>query len=141
MRYDTAFDAVIRACAETPRPGQAGTWITDDMYEAYVTLHKLGYAHSVECWQQGLLVGGVYGVSLGRAFFGESMFARVSEASKVAFAHLVNRLVSWEFSLIDCQQETAHLARFGAEPWPRRTFLKALREALQAPARVGPWTE
>lgn len=141
VRYDTAFDQVISACAQMPRPGQRGTWITDDMRAAYEALHTLGYAHSIECWMEGTLVGGVYGVSLGSAFFGESMFAHVSEASKVAFADLVRRLSGWGFTLIDCQQETEHLARFGAERWARRAFLAALRQALAAPTRVGRWTD
>ncbi len=141
VRFDTAFRDVIAACARTPRPGQDGTWITSEMLEAYVTLHTLGFAHSAEAWQGEQLVGGVYGVSLGAAFFGESMFARVPDASKVAFAALVEeRLLPWGFTLVDCQQETEHLARFGATPWPRNRFLAALAEALKAPTRAGPWT-
>lgn len=140
IRYDTAFEQVMRFCAETPRPGQSGTWITDEMLHAYVELHRLGFAHSVESWQDGRLVGGLYGVSLGAAFFGESMFAHVSEASKVAFATLVPRLQGWGFELIDCQQETEHLARFGATPWPRKQFLAALTHALQKPTRQGAWS-
>lgn len=140
VRYDTAFAEVIRACAEISRPGQDGTWITTDMEAAYLTLHELGFAHSVESWQGDQLVGGLYGVSIGSAFFGESMFAQVSEASKVAFAELVVKLKGWGFSLIDCQQQTQHLARFGAEPWPRQRFLAELERAVQEPTRRGPWT-
>ncbi|MBX5483775.1 MAG: leucyl/phenylalanyl-tRNA--protein transferase [Myxococcaceae bacterium] len=139
VRFDSAFEQVIEACATTPRPGQHGTWITAEMKDAYITLHRMGYAHSIESWQGGALVGGLYGVSLGRVFFGESMFAHVSDASKVAFASLVPVLVSWGFTLIDCQQETAHLARFGAEAWPRHRFLAELARALEAPTRVGAW--
>lgn len=139
VRYDTAFEQVIDACARARRPGQFGTWITEEMHDAYVELHRLGYAHSVESWMEGTLVGGLYGVSLGGCFFGESMFADVSEASKVAFVHLVRRLQGWGFTLIDAQQETEHLARFGAQPWPRERFLAALHEALKAETRVGKW--
>jgi leucyl/phenylalanyl-tRNA--protein transferase len=140
VRFDSAFAEVIGACAETPRPGQSGTWITDEMREAYVELHRMGYAHSAESWQEGKLVGGLYGISLGSAFFGESMFAHAPDASKVAFAELVQRFQAWGFTLIDCQQESAHLARFGAAPWPRSRFLEALRIALAQPTRRGPWT-
>ena len=100
--YDRDFGAVIRACATTPRPDQNGTWINADMLEAYTELHRLGFAHSVEAWRGDALVGGVYGVSLGRIFFGESMFARESDASKVAFVHLVRQIEAWEFGLLDC---------------------------------------
>jgi leucyl/phenylalanyl-tRNA--protein transferase len=140
FRLDTAFEDVIDACALASRPGQSGTWITPEMRDAYVELHRLGFAHSAESWLGGRLVGGLYGVSLGSAFFGESMFAEVSEASKVAFSALVERLVAWGFTLIDCQQETEHLARFGAEPWPRAKFLDALEAAVEAPTRRGRWT-
>jgi leucyl/phenylalanyl-tRNA---protein transferase len=140
VRFDTAFAEVIDACASVYRPGQRGTWITSEMREAYVELHRLGHAHSVESWLEGTLVGGMYGVSLGRAFFGESMFAHVSDASKVALATLVGRLRTWEFSLLDCQQQTEHMARFGAEPWPRQKFLKVLAGAVLAPGRIGRWS-
>lgn len=141
VRYDTAFQAVIAACARVPRPGQRGTWITREMERAYLELYRQGYAHSVESWSGGELCGGLYGVSLGAAFFGESMFALAPDASKVAFAHLAQRVHGWGFQLIDCQVETEHLARFGAEHWPRERFLEALARALQAPTRQGPWTE
>lgn len=140
VRWDTAFERVIDACAETPRPGQDGTWITEEMREAYVVLHRQGYAHSVEAWEGERLVGGLYGVSLGAAFFGESMFAHAPDASKVAFVTAVQRFGEWGFTLVDCQVETEHLARFGAEHWPRRRFLAALAKALEAPTRLGPWT-
>jgi leucyl/phenylalanyl-tRNA--protein transferase len=140
LSMDTAFEPVIRACAEQPRPGQDGTWITEEMIGAYVDLHRLGLAHSVEAWRDGELVGGLYGVSLGRAFFGESMFARAGDASKVAFVRFVRQLEAWEFTLIDCQVHTAHLERFGAEMWPRPRFLGALARALEGPTRPGPWS-
>jgi leucyl/phenylalanyl-tRNA--protein transferase len=141
VRWDTAFEDVIDACAQVPRPGQIGTWITPEMREAYVTLHRLGFAHSVEAWAEGELKGGLYGVSLGAAFFGESMFALTPDASKVAFVTSVERMRAWGFHFIDCQVETEHLARFGAEPWPRRRFLQALARALREPTRRGRWTE
>ncbi|MFE8595689.1 leucyl/phenylalanyl-tRNA--protein transferase [Archangium violaceum] len=140
IRWDTAFADVITACAHTPRPGQDGTWITDEMLEAYLTLHELGFAHSVEAWAGGELKGGFYGVSLGAAFFGESMFAHAPDASKVAFTTAVERFQSWGFHFIDCQVETEHLARFGAAHWPRKRFLQALGRALQEPTRRGRWT-
>ena len=142
VRYDTAFAEVITRCGEVPRPGQDGTWITGAMRDAYVELHRLGFAHSVEAWTpEGRLVGGLYGVSLGAAFFGESMFALAPDASKVAFVTLCERLVGWGFHFIDAQVETEHLARFGAQPWPRARFLRALKEALVVPTRQGSWTE
>jgi leucyl/phenylalanyl-tRNA--protein transferase len=140
LTLDTAFPSVIDACARVRRPGQRGTWITREMREAYVELHRRGLAHSVEAWQGQQLVGGLYGVSLGAAFFGESMFARASDASKVAFVTLVRKLQRWGIRLIDCQVYTEHLERFGAGEWPRRDFLTALRDALTAPTRLGPWT-
>ena len=140
LTFDRAFREVIEACAETPRPDQDGTWITDDMLEAYVELFERGYAHSVEAWRDGELVGGLYGVSLGAAFFGESMFARKSDASKVAFVDLVRHLSSWDFELIDCQVHTEHLESFGASLWPRDEFLAALEWALRRPTRIGPWS-
>lgn len=141
VRYDTAFEDVITACGQAPRPGQDGTWITSAMRDAYVELHRLGFAHSVESWADGELKGGFYGVSLGAAFFGESMFARAPDASKVAFVTGVERFKGWGFHFIDCQVETEHLARFGAEHWPRRRFLDALATALGEPTRRGAWTE
>ena len=140
VRTDTAFERVIRACGEAPRPGQDGTWITEPLVKGYVALHDLGYAHSVETWQDGELVGGLYGVSLGAAFFGESMFARTPDASKVAFATLLANLDLWKFRLVDSQVYTDHVARFGAEEWSRRRYLRELRSTLAAETRRGPWT-
>ncbi len=140
LRFDTDFEGVIRACAATPRPGQDGTWITPEMIDAYCKLHELGFAHSSEAYEDGDLVGGCYGLSLGRAFFGESMFAHRSDASKVAFAALAKRTETWGFDFIDCQLHTDHLARFGAREWPRERFLEVLARALDAPTRVGSWT-
>jgi len=139
VRMDSAFEDVIRSCAEVPRPDQSGTWVTPDMIEAYCRLHELGLAHSVESWREGQLVGGVYGVSLGAAFFGESMFARQSDASKVAFVHLVHQIERWGFHFLDCQVYTEHTARLGAKPWPRTRFLQELSTALEAPTRRGRW--
>jgi leucyl/phenylalanyl-tRNA--protein transferase len=136
---DTAFERVIRACAQVERPGQRGTWITEAMVEAYVRLHALGLAHSFEAWDEGGLAGGLYGISLGAAFFGESMFALRPEASKVAFARSVEHLGSSGVRLIDCQVRTDHLVRFGAVEWPRDRFLSALAVALEAPTRRGAW--
>jgi leucyl/phenylalanyl-tRNA--protein transferase len=140
LTLDTVFARVIDACARVPRPGQPGTWITRDMREAYVELHRRGLAHSAEAWEGDGLVGGVYGVSLGAAFFGESMFAAAPDASKVAFVALVRQLQRWGIRLIDCQVYTEHLERFGAREWPRADFLAALREALKTPTRRGPWS-
>ena len=139
ITFDHAFAEVIRSCKGAPRPDQDGTWITADMIAAYEGLHEAGYAHSVECWREGKIVGGLYGVSLGGVFFGESMFHKTANASKIAFAALVDRLVEWEFDLIDCQQPTDHLATFGAECIPRDEFLDILEEALKRPPRLGKW--
>jgi leucyl/phenylalanyl-tRNA--protein transferase len=129
IRMDTAFEAVMRACAE-PREGQDGTWISEAMVEAYVALHKAGYAHSIETWQGGELVGGLYGISLGAAFFGESMFARVPDASKAAFAALCEKAWGWGFHFIDAQVPTAHLERLGARMIRRDEFRRRLRAAM-----------
>lgn len=139
IRCDTAFTDVMRRCGDVPRPGQDGTWITRDMLTAYGTLHSLGFAHSIEAWRDDTLVGGLYGVSIGGAFFGESMFAQAQDASKIAFATLVQKLVDWGIELVDCQVYTDHLSRFGATQWSRRRFLESLGNALQAPTRRGPW--
>jgi leucyl/phenylalanyl-tRNA--protein transferase len=136
---DTAFERVVRCCAARPRPGQDGTWITEEMVEAYVELHRLGLAHSVEAWEEDVLAGGLYGVSLGGAFFGESMYADRPDASKAAFATLVGWLAGRGFDLVDAQVETGHLARFGAREIPRREFLDRLAAALQKPTLRGPW--
>ncbi len=139
VELDTAFREVIEACADAERPEQDGTWINPDMIEAYCELHRLGFAHSVEAWRGGALVGGVYGVSLGRAFFGESMFARESDASKVAFVHLIRQIQAWDFAFLDCQAPTEHTERLGAEAWPRERFLAELAAALEHPTRLGAW--
>ena len=139
ITLDTAFARVIESCARAERPGQRGTWITEEMRRAYLELHRRGLAHSVEAWEQGTLVGGLYGVSLGAAYFGESMFACAPDASKVAFVALVEQLLRWGITLIDCQVETEHLARFGATDWPRKAYQAALRKALRHKTRVGPW--
>jgi leucyl/phenylalanyl-tRNA--protein transferase len=139
LTLDTAFDRVIRACARVPRPGQDGTWITDEMIEAYETLHALGFAHSVEAWEDDELVGGLYGVSLGHCFFGESMFTLRPDASKVAFVALVEQLDRWGIDLVDCQVHTEHLERFGAVEWPRARFLDRLADALRFETRRGRW--
>jgi leucyl/phenylalanyl-tRNA--protein transferase len=140
IRFDTAFARVIRACKMTPRPGQDGTWITSEMQDAYVRLHQLGYAHSVEAWESGELAGGLYGVSLGRMFFGESMFAWRPNASKVALAALAEKIRPWGFRLIDAQVATPHTLAMGAEEWPRPQFLDALTRELSYPTRKGTWT-
>jgi leucyl/phenylalanyl-tRNA--protein transferase len=139
ITLDTAFSEVINACAE-PRGAYDGTWLLPSMIEAYKRLHKLGVAHSVEAWEDGELAGGLYGVSLGSAFFGESMFYRVPNASKAAFAHLVPLLRESGFTLIDCQQVTHNMLRFGAKPVPRAEFMDRLADALQGPLRQGSWT-
>jgi leucyl/phenylalanyl-tRNA---protein transferase len=139
VTLDTAFDEVIRSCAAAPRNGQRGTWITPQMQEAYAELHRQGLAHSAEAWSEGQLVGGLYGVSLGDVFFGESMFAHAPDASKVAFVALVESLAAWGLTLVDCQVYTEHLARFGALEWPRSQYLDELRRALEGPTRRGVW--
>jgi leucyl/phenylalanyl-tRNA--protein transferase len=139
VRFDTLFRDVITHCAAVDRPGQEGTWITDEMLEAYVELHRRGVAHSAEAFRGGDLVGGLYGVSLGGAFFGESMFALAPDASKVAFVTLVRWLERSGIELVDCQVHTEHLDRFGATLWPRPRYLAALEEALAKPTQYGPW--
>jgi len=139
VTFDRHFPEVIRACADRPREGQDGTWITPEMTDAYIALHDQGFAHSVEIFAQGDLVGGLYGVSLGKAFFGESMFYTARDASKVALFHLVDRLQQWEFQLIDAQVETDHLKQFGAINIPREEFLVQLGEALKSSTIKGKW--
>ena len=129
VRFDTAFEAVMRACA-APRDGHHGTWISDDMIAAYCALHQIGHAHSVEVWMEDKLVGGVYGVSIGRMFYGESMFSRVSNASKIALAHLARQLDRWQFRMIDCQMKTPHLASLGAREIARSEFIAQLQELI-----------
>ncbi len=137
-RFDTAFEAVMRECA-APRDGQAGTWIVPGMVRAYTRLHELGFAHSVESWKDGRLAGGLYGILLGRVFFGESMFSRETDASKVALVKLVERLRALEVRVIDCQQATRHLASLGAREIPRREFAQMLAESIQYPPTGSRW--
>jgi leucyl/phenylalanyl-tRNA--protein transferase len=141
VTFDRAFGSVIQACATVPRKGQHGTWITPEMQEAYVHLHDLGYAHSAESWLEGKLVGGIYGVSLGRCFFGESMFSIANDASKVALAILIQKLKAWGFHMIDAQVTTRHLITLGAREIPRSVFLRRLDAALRFPTRTGRWNE
>jgi leucyl/phenylalanyl-tRNA--protein transferase len=138
VTLDTAFRDVMAGCAE-PRAGQEGTWITPEMAEAYTHLFRLGYAHSVETWENGELVGGLYGVAIGRMFFGESMFARVSDASKVAFVQLVRQLERWHMPIVDCQMSTRHLASLGARDIRRDEFVRQVRRLVEQPAVASPW--
>ena len=138
VRFDSAFEAVMRACAGSRRDG-AGTWISEDIIAGYTGLHDLGYAHSSELWHDGELVGGAYGVSIGRMFFGESMFAQVSDASKIALAYLVAFLKQQGVQMIDCQQQTAHLSSLGAFPIARAIFIGHLRQAVEQP-QIRDWT-
>ncbi len=137
--FDSSFEQVMRACAEAPREGQDGSWISDDFIEAYTQLHHMGMAHSVEVWQEGELVGGLYGIALGNVFYGESMFARVSNASKAGFITLVQALEKQGYQLIDCQQETAHLASLGARGISRELFMEYLNQNVYAKTAVGKW--
>lgn len=139
VTMDRAFNSVIRNCADVHLHEDRGTWITDDMIKAYTKLYRSGYAHSVETWYEGKLVGGLYGVSLGSAFFGESMFTKKSNASKVAFAAHVRQLKQWGFTLIDCQVTTGHLTSLGAREISRSEFLKMLGTAVKAPTKKGRW--
>ena len=138
IRVDTAFATVMRECA-APRDGQGGTWILPEMIAAYTQLHEMGFAHSVESWRDGKLVGGLYGMALGDAFFGESMFARETDASKAALVALVGRLAARGCRVIDCQQNTGHLASLGAREIPRAAFAQLLRESIQYPLSPEPW--
>jgi leucyl/phenylalanyl-tRNA--protein transferase len=138
VRADSVFRQVMLNCAMA-RPGQDGTWITASMVDAYCELHRCGFAHSVETWLNGELVGGLYGIALGRAFFGESMFMRTTDASKVALATLVRQLELWGFGLVDCQMNTAHLATFGARQIPRVEFTRRLQELIHYPPIPAPW--
>jgi len=139
VKLDTAFAQVIAACAATPRPGQDGTWITAEMQQAYIRLHALGYAHSVETWHDGRLVGGLYGVAIGRVFCGESMFSHATNASKIALAHLCRFLAGREFGIIDCQMETAHLTSLGACPIPRDDYLARVAALVDHGDGPGRW--
>lgn len=140
LTVDRDFTSVIAACAGVRRKGAQGTWIVAEMIDAYRRLHEAGYAHSVEAWCDGRLAGGLYGVSIGRCFFGESMFSRTSDASKVALTGLVQFLAGLRFELIDCQVPTAHLARLGACEIPRKRFMRQLQHALQARTLRGEWS-
>lgn len=138
VTFDRAFGEVVRTCAEARRDHE-GTWITSDMEEAYLRLAELGYAHSVEAWRDGELAGGLYGVAVGRMFFGESMFTKVSDASKVALVRLARQLAAWGAPMIDCQMSTRHLASMGARDIPRVDFLRDVRYLVQQPPIPGPW--
>jgi leucyl/phenylalanyl-tRNA--protein transferase len=140
VRFDTAFREVMTRCAKVKRPGQRGTWITKEMVRAYLTLHDIGIAHSAEAWQDGVLVGGLYGVSIGDMYFGESMFADAPDASKVAFAVHVRWMHAQGIALLDSQVYTDHLARFGADHWPREEYLARLAELVDRPTRRGNWS-
>ena len=140
IRADTSFRAVVEACAMVFRPGQSGTWITPEIVDSYTELHERGYAHSVEAWRNDELVGGLYGVAIGKMFFGESMFAHEPDASKVALVHLVSILRSLGFPMIDCQQETEHLASFGARPIPRDQFADRVSALVNSIEPGGMWT-
>lgn len=141
IRIDTAFEQVIEQCANVPRADQDGTWITDEIRSAYANLHQMGFAHSFEIWQNTNLVGGLYGVSLGRAFFGESMFSLVSDASKAAFYFLSEFAKKQDFHFVDCQLHTDHLASLGAKEIPRNQFLSELKTALAYPDLNQLWTQ
>jgi len=141
VTVDSAFEDVITACAKARTQNEEGTWIVDDIQAAYCQLHGAGYAHSVETWLNGHLVGGLYGVSLGRCFFGESMFSNASNASSVALVALARHLMTLSFDFIDCQVTTAHLMRFGAREIPRSQFLKELRKALAGTTLKGRWSQ
>jgi len=136
---DKDFNSVINNCARIPRRGQDDTWITEEMLQAYIELHKEGFAHSVETWMDGKLLGGLYGVSLGRAFFGESMFYKERDASKFALYQLVRLLKHWEFKLIDAQQDTDHMKSLGAINMPRKEFMETLEKAIAFPTYKGNW--
>ena len=141
VRLDTRFKAVIQACARTPRKDQPGTWITPEIQAAYCKLHELGYAHSVETWVDGTLVGGLYGIAIGKMFYGESMFAHATDASKIAIAHLARFLEEKGFGMIDCQMNTPHLSSLGAREIPRRHFIDRLRILTAIPPLCGRWPE
>ncbi|WP_455206626.1 leucyl/phenylalanyl-tRNA--protein transferase [Kaarinaea lacus] len=138
LTTDQAFDEVITAC-QAPRTTQQGTWITTEMRNAYNEMHRLGYAHSIECWQNCDLVGGLYGMAIGQVFFGESMFSRKSDASKVALVYLADKLIEWGYRLIDCQVESDHLISLGAENIPREQFSAYLNRWCDLPVAQNAW--
>lgn len=138
VRVDTAFLAVMKNCA-APRDGQSGTWISEEMIAAYSQLHAMGLAHSVETWRDGELIGGLYGIALGKMFYGESMFSHASDTSKIAFVHLVRQLERWDFGMIDCQMKTSHLASLGAREIPRAVFVQRLGLLIELPHVPGRW--
>jgi leucyl/phenylalanyl-tRNA--protein transferase len=138
VTLDQDFSGVIKACT-APRVNQDGTWITKEMSDAYIRLFETGYAHSVECWQAGQLAGGLYGIAIGRVFFGESMFSRAADASKVAFVRLVRQLEEWNFTLVDCQIYTTHLASLGAENISRKQFVQTLGTGCELSGVDSPW--
>jgi leucyl/phenylalanyl-tRNA--protein transferase len=139
VKFDSDFAGVIDGCAATPRPGQDGTWITGDMRDAYLRLHELGWAHSVETWEEGELVGGLYGLAIGRMFYGESMFSLRTDASKIAAAHLARFLESRDFGMVDCQMYTEHLASLGAREIPRGEFSARLADLIADAAPPERW--
>ena len=141
VKFDTNFNDVIKHCSMAPRPGQDGTWITDEMRKAYIRMHKLGYAHSVETYRNGKLVGGLYGLSFGKIFFGESMFYKEKDASKVALWKLVDQLIEWNYLMIDVQQETEHLKSLGARTISRKSFLNLIEKNNENETRKGKWTK
>ena len=141
VTFDTAFEQVVDGCAKAPRAGDVGTWIVDELRQGFLDLHALGFAHSVEVWQEEELVGGLYGLSLGAMFCGESMFHRQADASKVALWALCHKVAPWGFEIIDCQVHTDHLESLGASEWPRDDYLDLLEELLSAPTIQGPWTD
>jgi len=136
---DNAFGRVIQECAAVRRERGEGTWILPEMVDAYCRLHELGYAHSLEAWREGKLAGGLYGVSIGCVFFGESMFTRVTDASKAALIHLIRSLDQWGYELVDCQMTTSHLQRFGARELPRSRFLALLQKAVKKKPSSSSW--
>ncbi|MEJ2361452.1 MAG: leucyl/phenylalanyl-tRNA--protein transferase [Gammaproteobacteria bacterium] len=138
VRFDTAFENVIMQCAK-PRKDGLGTWITEEMRNAYIRLHKLGHAHSIEVWDGEQLIGGLYGISIGKIFFGESMFSRRTDASKIAFVYLVRQLQKWAYALIDCQVYSEHLGSLGAEQIPRKLFISYLENYCDKPGKPGHW--
>jgi leucyl/phenylalanyl-tRNA--protein transferase len=141
VKLDTNFEAVITYCGKVPRAGQVGTWLTKEMKEAYIELYHMGFAHSVETYYEGKLVGGFYGISMGKVFFGESMFALMPDASKVALSFLSRLLVEYGFDFIDCQVETPHLVSLGARLIDRDTFLDQLEASLKRPSKLGSWSD